>query len=360
DRVVLTCAIGGTNGVLCLDWNGKELWRQKIGSEKPGKSAKASGCNPSAVTDGKNIFVFFKSGDLACLDFSGKVLWQHNLHRMYGADTLWWDVGTSPVLTADYVVAAVMHSGPSYLVAFDKTSGKMAWKHDRNLDAPSEAAQSYTTPIVVIDGGREVIVVVGADHVTAHDAANGNELWRVSGLNPTGNGFFRSIASPVAADGIVVAPYARGGTLTAIRLGGSGDVTKSHIVWSKKLKSEADVPSPALVDGKVYVCGDRGRLSCFDLRTGDELWAGEVEKHRLAFSASPVVADGRIYLTREDGKTFVAEQGGRFKLLGANELTGELVVATPVFVNGRILIRTAERLYSIGNKSTSGETGGSR
>ena len=240
-----------------------------------------------------------------------------------------------------------MHSGPSYLVAFNKVTGKQAWKQDRNLDAPKEAAQSYSTPVVLTDKGREIIVVLGADHVTAHDAANGHELWRVGGLNPTGNGFFRSIASPVVLDGVVVAPYARGATLTAIRLGGSGDVTKSQVVWMKE-KLGADVPSPAAVDGKVYLCTDKGELSCLDVHTGNVLWSGQVEKNRHAFSSSPVIADGKIYLTREDGKTFVLEQGNEFKVLAANDLgEGEFVVATPVFVDGRILIRTVEHLYCI-------------
>jgi outer membrane protein assembly factor BamB len=347
NRIILTCAIDGKNGVLCLDRDGKQIWRQTIGSEKPGKNAKATGCNPSAVTDGKHLFVYFKSGDLACLDLAGAVVWQHNLQELFGKDTLWWDLGTSPVLTKDHVVVAVMHSGPSYVVAFEKDSGKQAWKQDRNLGAPSEAAQSYSTPVVLKDGDREILVVLGADHVTAHDAKNGAELWRVGGLNPSGQQFFRSISSPVVIDGIVVAPYARGSTLTGIRLGGKGDVTKTHVVWTNN-KLGADVPTPAAADSKAYVCTDQGNLACLDVKTGKVLWSGNPEQHRTHFSASPVIADGKIYIIREDGKTFVLEQGNGFKVLAANELTDEFVVATPVFVDGRILIRTAERLYCIG------------
>lgn len=350
ERIVLTCGIEGKNGVLCLDLGGKELWRQTIGTEKQGKRAKASGCNPSAVTDGRNWYVYFKSGDLACLDFDGKIVWQHNLQESYGADTLWHELGTSPVLTSENVVVAVMHSGPSYLVAFDKAKGKLAWKQDRNLGAPEEAAQSYTTPVVIKDGQGEIIIVLGADHVTAHDAASGRELWRVGGLNPSGEKYFRSIASPVVADGIVIAPYARGSTLTAIRLGGKGDVTKTHVLWTKKNKGNDDVPTPATQGGKVYLCTDQGELSCLDVQSGDVLWSGQAEKNRNAFSASPVIADGKIYVTREDGKSFVFEQGKEFKVLAANDLEGETVVATPVPIDGRLLIRTAERLYCIGDR----------
>ncbi len=348
ERIVLTCAIEENNGVLCLNRNGKPLWQQLIGTVKPGKHNKATGCNPSAVTDGELLYVYFKSGDLACLDFAGRIVWQHNLQEMYGADTLWWDLGTSPVLTKNNVVVAIMQSGPSYVLAFDKESGEVAWKHDRNLNAPSEAAQSYSTPVVLADNGQEIIVVLGADYVTAHKASDGEELWRVGSLNPRGEQYFRSIASAVVADGIVVAPYARGATLTAIRLGGQGDVTKTHVVWSKNGLG-ADVPTPAAVDGRVYLCNDKGELTCLDIKSGREIWSGRPEKNSRAFSASPVIADGKIYMTREDGKTFVIEQGDEFKVLAANELEGEFVVATPVLVDGQILIRTAEHLFCIGN-----------
>ena len=189
--------------------------------------------------------------------------------------------------------------------------------------------------MVLTEGGEETIVVLGADHVTAHRAADGKEIWRVGGLNPTGHKYFRSISSPVVADSIVVAPYARGGSLTAIRLGGHGDVTRSHVLWTKE-NLGADVPTPAADDGKIYLCTDRGEVSALDVHSGKVLWSGLVEKNRHAFSASPVVAGGKIYVTREDGKTFVLDQGGAFKVLAANELEGELVVATPVLVDGRV------------------------
>jgi outer membrane protein assembly factor BamB len=346
-RIFVTCGIDGRNGVVCYGLEGKEQWRALIGQEVPGKNQKASGCNSSAATDGKHLFAYFKSGDLACLDMEGAIAWQHNLQEMYGEDTLWWDLGTSPVLTDRHVVVAVIHSGPSFLVAFEKQTGKQAWKHDRNLEAPSESAQTYATPVVIGERGKESLVVLGADHVTAHDASDGRELWRVGGLNPRAEMYFRSISSPVVSDGIVVAPYARGSTLTAIKLGGSGDVTKTHVVWGKSGVG-ADVPTPAASEGKVYLCGDRGQITCLDARTGKEVWSGNLERSRHAFSASPILADGKLYVTREDGTTFVLAQGPEFKLLATNHLADEFVVATPVPVDGKILIRTAANLYCIG------------
>ena len=242
-----------------------------------------------------------------------------------------------------------MQTGPSYLVALDKSTGKLAWKADRNLGAPEEAAQSYSTPVVLNDNGQETLIVLGADHVTAHDGTNGKEMWRVGGLNPSGERYFRSIASAVVQNGIVVAPYARGKTITAIKLGGSGDVTESHIIW-KKSELGTDVPTPAAADGKVYLLSDKGAVTCMDIATGKELWMGQPEKNRNNFSSSPILADGKVYITREDGKTFVLAQGNDFKVLAANELDGSQAVATPVFVDGHIYIRTDTHLFCIGAK----------
>ena len=347
-KIYLTYGKDNKNVLACLNWDGKTQWEATVGQEKAGKNAKASGCNPSAITDGKSVFVYFKSGDLACVDLSGKVVWQKNL-QSYSArircGMSWALLQSSPKTASSW---AVMHSGPSYVVAFDKSSGDEIWKINRDVPAPNEAAQSYTTPIVV-DGpdGKQTIIVLGADHITAHQGANGQELWRVGGLNPAKEQYFRSISSPVLIDDILVAPYARGSTITAVKIGGSGDVTSTHRSWFKE-KLGADVPTPAADKGRVYVCSDRGEVTCLDAKSGQEIWKQQLEKHRMPFSASPILAGGKIYLTREDGTTFVLQQGDSYKLLAKNELEGEHAVATPVFVDDRILLRTFEHLYCIG------------
>lgn len=347
ESIFLTCGDNGANAVLCFDGQGKLQWTTHLGRERPGKHRKGSGANPSPVTDGERVFVYFKSGDLGCLNYRGDVLWHKNLQEMYGQDTLWWDLGTSPVLTSRHVVVACVHSGPSYLVAFDKITGEVVWKHDRNLDAPDESAQTYSTPMPATIGKREALVMLGADHVTAHDAATGEEIWRVGGLNPTGQRFFRSIASPVIVDGIVIAPYARGRSLTAIRLDGKGDVTMSHVIWRKE-DLGADVPTPAGLNGRVYLCSDRGDFYCMEAATGNILWQGRLERSgSAAYSSSPIIADGKIYCTREDGLTSVLELGNEFKVLSTNRID-EFIVASPALADGRIYLRTAEHLYCIG------------
>ena len=351
DQIFLTCGIGGQNALLAYHLNGKEDWRVQIGTERPGKHKKASGCNSSCVTDGKSVFSYYKSGDLASFSLSGKPNWSMNLQDKYGKDTLWWDLGTSPVLSKDFCIVAVMQTGGSYVVAVEKGTGNVAWKVDRNLDAPEEANQSYTTPLVVRDNGQEILIISGADHVTAHRIDSGAELWRVGGLNPTRNGYFRSIASPAVHQGYVIVTYARGELVTGIKLGGQGDVTNTHVAWQMK-GDGPDVPTPAVANGKAYILSDKGVLTCVEVASGKKIWSGQTEKNRHGFSSSPVLADGKIYLTREDGKTFVLAQGDDFKVIGENELDGVQTVASPVFVNGHIFIRTDTHLYSIGGKSS--------
>jgi len=358
DNVVVTCAIDGRNAAICLDRSGQEHWRRLLGAERAGKHKKATPANPSPVTDGTHVWVYFKSGELACLALAtGDVIWSTNLQERFGEDTLWWDLGTSPVLTNTAVVVAVMQTGPSYLAAFDKATGRLAWKQARDLPAPEESAQSYSTPLVLAGDAAlgepaEVLVVLGADHVTAHDAADGRELWRVGGLNPSQHRMFRSIASPVAAGRLVVAPYARGASLTAIRRGGTGDVSATHVAWSRD-DVGSDVPTPAFAAGRLVVCGDKGSVECLDPETGKTVARIALPANRNAYSSSPVVVDGKLFITREDGHATVlawpppAEAAGEWRMLGSGEV-GEMTVATPVCVDGRILLRTHDSLWCIG------------
>jgi outer membrane protein assembly factor BamB len=354
DRIFVTTTADGKNVVACLSVSGERLWTKTSGTAVEGKPGKdGTGANPSAATDGESVFVYFKSGDFACFSVDGELRWETNLQDRFGEDTLWWDLGTSPVLTKNAVVVACMHSGPSYVAAFSKNDGTVLWKQDRDLGAPEEAAQSYASPVVVNDAGREVIVVLGADHVTSHDAMTGKELWRVGGLNPTNHKYFRSIAGPAVADGIVIAPYARGESLTAIRMGGEGDVTKTHVLWANEGTS-ADVPTPAISNGRVYVCRDggdlRGTIDCLDLLTGKTIWSGQVPKNRHTFRSSPIVADGKLYVTRQDGTVFVLDAAGdEFRILSENSVGDEHTVATPACFDGKILLRSDSHVFLIGH-----------
>ena len=347
DKIFVSTVDEPNNALVCLNRAGEILWKATCGTAGQHKNRKASAANPSPVSDGKHVFVYYKSGDLACLDFDGKTVWHINLQEAYGRDQLNWDLGTSPVLTENNVVVAVMHAGPSYVAAFDKQTGKEIWKQDRDLGAPGESRDSYTTPLVVDENGQQIVVVLGADFVTAHAATTGEQVWQVGTLNPRRIGNFRSIASPVVAGDLLIAPYARGGTLTAIQPG-AGEANQAKVVWTVDGPS-ADVPTPAALDGKVYICGDRGDVSCVDLQTGNELWTESLPRNRFPYSSSPLIAEGRLYATREDGTTFVIKLGDKPEVLAENALN-EYAYATPAFVDGKIYMRTSEYLICIAEK----------
>ena len=230
-----------------------------------------------------------------------------------------------------------MQSGPSFLIAYDKATGKVLWKQDRNLDAPSEAAQSYSTPTLMSDKNGNRILVLGADHLTAHDATTGEMLWKVGGFNPTNHQYFRSISSPVLASDLSLCPYARLGD----------DVAQDkRIAWFRD-NLGSDVPTPTVVDGKAFILGDDGKLTCLDVATGKDVWSDSLPRSRFKYYSSPVYGDGKLYLSREDGAIFVVSAGDKFEVLASNQVPGE-TVATPVLVNGKILIRTFDGLYCIG------------
>ena len=343
DHIVLTAPMGGKDALLAYDWNGKKRWQTIFGKEKPGKHRNGSGSNSSAVTDGKVFFVFFKSKTLAAVDFAGKILWQKDLNE-YGRDTLYWDFGTSPVLTGKHVVMALMRERNSWLVAFDKRSGEVAWKVERNYQTPREGDHSYSTPIVTKRNGRETLLIWGAERLTAHDAANGKIHWSCAGFNPQKRNNWVVVSSFVKVGNMAVVPYGRGSKLAGIKLGGKGDVTGSHRAW--ETDASGFVPTPAAHEGRVYTVRDRGEVLCTNPQSGETLWKGQFPKDRASYYSSPSIAEGKIYSAREDGTVFVAQIDGGFKLLSENNM-GERIIASPVPVNSRLLLRGEKHLFCI-------------
>ncbi len=337
NRIYVTGPVDGHNGVIALDWRGKEQWRAKLAAEKKGKHRNGSAANSSPVTDGKLLFTYFKSGELAALDLAGKILWTTNLQERFAKDTLFWDIGTSPVLTEKAVIVAVMHSGESYLAAFEKASGELLWKVARNYKTPVEGDHSYATPIVIRRNGEEQIVVWGGEHLTIHSAADGSKLFECGGFNPDKKGFWVQVASPIIAGDMAVIPYGRGAKIAGIKLTGSGDVTATNRVWERD-DLGTFVPSPAADGDKVYVVRDEGEVVCLDIKTGATIWTDRFPKNRNKYYASPLIAGGKLYAPREDGVVFVADIRDGFKQLSENDL-GERIIASPVAVQGLLLIR---------------------
>jgi outer membrane protein assembly factor BamB len=330
------------DAIVAYDLKGQERWRVLLGPERPGKHRNGSGSNPSPVTDGEAVFVYYKSGTVAALDFSGKLRWRKNLQDLYGKDTLWWDLGNSPVLAGEHLVIAVMHEGESYLVAIDKVTGEINWKTARNYECRRETDQSYATPIV----HGEEIISWGADHLTAHRISNGKLLWQCGGFNPKDEAMWRVIATPSITEGIALVPYGRAKHLAAVKLGGSGDITAQARLWEKE-GFGSDVPSPVAFDGKFVLLTDNGWLYQFDAETGAEAWSGRLPRSSSKYYASPILAGDLLYCAREDGVIMsVRLQKGGFKVLAENDM-GERLIATPIPLGDRLILRGAEHLYSI-------------
>lgn len=347
-RIYITAPVNGLDALLCFDADGKALWQTTFGKEDAGKHRNGSGSNASPVTDGKSIFVYYKSGTLASVALDGSVLWQTNLVERFGKDTLFWDHGTSPVLTDRYVIMARMHQGESWIAAFDRATGEMAWKVPRNYTVPTECDHGYSTPLVIPYQGEESILVWGAEHVTIHSTRDGSVRWSCGGFNPDGATLWPGIVTPVIADGIVTIAYGRNdrGTprLFGIRLDGTGDVTATNHVWQRN-DVGTFVPTPAVVDGKIVLVRDHGEVECLEPSTGKNLWKGNFPKSRANFYASPLVAGAILYAPREDGVVFVASiQNGDFRVLGKHDF-GEPVIGGPVPIGNEILIRGENHLY---------------
>ena len=351
-RIYLTAPTNGLDAALAFDWTGKPLWLTTFGEEQKGKHRNGSGSNPSPATDGRSVFVYFKSGTLAALEFDGTVRWQTNLIEGFGPETLYWDQGTSPVLTTNDVVIARMHHGESWLAAFNKRDGKLHWKVARNYETPVEGDNGYTTPLVIQHQGKQAVLVWGGQHLTAHDAADGKVLWWSGDFNPESKRNWPAVASPVVAGETAVVASGRSDRgqplLYGIKLGGAGDVTGTHRLW-KREDTGTFVPTPAEFDGRVYLLRDKGEIECLDPATGKTLWRNAFPKASSNYYASPTVAGGKLYAPREDGTIFVARVEGGFELLTEIKM-GERVVASVVPVANRLLIRGEKHLFCVGGE----------
>ncbi len=317
------------------------------------KLQKQNMSTPSPVTDGTTVWVMTGTGMLKAFDFKGTELWTRDVQKDYGRFGLNHGYASSPLLHQGSLYIQVLHGmktdDPSYVMKVDGKTGKTLWKVDRPTHAISESPDSYTTPLLVGSGASAAIVITGGDIVTGHDLATGKEIWRANGLNPTNDPWYRIVASPVLAGGLIIAPT-RNRPMLALRPGGAGDVTTSHKAWS--FDFGPDVPTP-ISDGKLlYVVRDNGVVHALDVKTGAVVWGPERLKTG-AYSASPVLADGKLYVTSEnEGLTTVFAAGPKLEVLAENALD-DYCLSSPAVSNGQIFIRTDKFLWAIGKGNTS-------
>ena len=326
--------------------DGSALWRRETGRRNQ-IYRKHNMASPSPVTDGRQIWALTGVGTLTAFDFEGNQLWQRDLEADYGKFGLNWGYGSSPKLDGDRLYVQVLHGmttdDPSYVLAVDAGSGETIWRVERPTDAPNESPDNYSTPILVEAEGKRQLVVSGADYVTGHDLDTGEELWRLGGFNPNKDRNYRTIASSIAIDDRIFTTSREGRPFIGFRAGGSGDITGQAELWTNNLG--ADVPTPTTDGEIIYVVNDRGIASALDPATGELVY----DRQRLepgTYSSSPLLADGKIYATNEDGATVVYTVGREFEILAVNKLD-EYTLASPVAVDNQIFIRTMEHVYCI-------------
>jgi outer membrane protein assembly factor BamB len=349
DRIFLNVAEGDNLFLWCVDRNKPALVWKKLLSGGNVKRQKQNMSSPSPVTDGVNVWVMTGTGTLKAFTFGGDELWAREIQKEYGTFGLNFGYASSPLLHEDSLYVQVLHGmttdEPSYLLRINKKTGKTTWRVERPTTAKMESPDSYATPALLKNGGKYELVISGGDYVTGHDLATGKELWRGGGFNNSQDPWYRVIASPVAFNGMVYVPT-RVKPLQVFRAGGRGDITKSHLAW--QFQNGPDVPSP-VTDGKYfYSVNDKGIMYCLDAKTGAEIYAG-LRLKPGTYSASPVLADGKIYITNEEGLTSVIKAGPQFQIVAENALN-DYCLSSPAISDGQIFIRTTGFLYAIGNR----------
>jgi outer membrane protein assembly factor BamB len=329
--------------------DGSVRWQRQIDSGNE-LFRKQNSASPSAITDGKHVWIMTGHGKFTCFTMDGKEVWKRDIQADYGRFGLNHGYASTPLMHADRLYVQVLHGmktdDPSYVFAAQKVTGKTIWKVERPTDAQRESPDNYSTPQLVTVDGKLQLVVSGADYVTGHDLGTGKELWRIGGFNPTNNPANRTIASSLVIGGFVFTPSTRGRPFIAFRAGGSGDITGKNELWTNELG--ADVPTPT-TDGKyIYVLNDRGFLNCLEPESGKVIYEGQ-RIELGTYSSSPLLADGKIYSTSEEGTTTVVKAGPEFEILGVSKLNDH-TLASPVAVDNQIFLRTDEYLYCFQKK----------
>ena len=352
--------------LLCVNKkDGAVRWQKQIAE---GNITKRNGnmASPSPVTDGRTVWALFGNGALAALDFQGKILWQRNLGADYGRFAINWIYGSSPLLFDGRLYVQVLQRSPappdypglagaagdreSYLLALDPATGKTLWKHIRPSDAQLESLESYATPVPHVQGGKTQLLIAGGDFLSGHDPATGQELWRGFGINPQRGEWMRLVTTPVSAGDLAIICGPKKQAMLAFKTDGSGDVSESKLAWKFDEKKTPDVCTPVFWDGKLFALdGDSHTLTCFDPKTGEKKWQGDVPGRGIVIRASPTIADGKMYIVNEKGTTHVLDAtAGELKILATNELPDENVRGSIAVSDGHLFIRGTQFLYSIG------------
>jgi outer membrane protein assembly factor BamB len=328
---------------------GKILW-EKIAVEgvpREKRHVKSTYANATPATDGRYVIAYFASQGLYAFDMNGRALWKKDLGVLdagaYDVPSYEWGNASSPIIYKDLVIVQCDTQKEDFLLALDIKTGKEVWRTSR------DEFPSWGTPTVYTSKTRTELVTNASNFIKGYDPATGKELWRLGGSSKI------TAPTPVFSDELIVIASGRRpeAPIFVIRPGATGDITLSNgqtsnksVAWSKTARGSY-MPTPLIYGEYLYVLANQGVFDCYNLKTGEEVYRQRLPHQGGGFSASPVAADGKIYLPGEDGDIFVVKAGAKFELLKTNSMS-ELLMATPAISSGMMFVRTQHHIFAIG------------
>jgi len=332
DRLFITSASrdGKTRELFCFSRSqGRLLWQRAAPAPQKIERIirKNSYASSTPVTDGERVIAFFGNSGFVCYDMNGELQWK----RHVGYFTTTHGPGTSPVIYRDKIIFIQdQNRGESVFIALDKQTGGKLWQHDRR------EAMCWANPVIVRVADHDELIYNGSFHVKGYNPDTGLELWSLAG--PTRE----AIPMIVTGGGLIYSASGRNGIILAIRPGGKGDITRTHLRWLNE-RGGPHVPSPVYYQGRLHLVSDMGVAMCLEAASGDIVWQ---ERLKGRFSMSPIIAGDKLILINEKGLAYILQAGETLSILAQNDL-GEETLATPAVLGGRIYIRTASNLYCI-------------
>jgi len=336
--------------VISIDRNsGKILWTRTAyeGPPREKRHIKSTYASSSPATNGRVVIALFGSQGLYAYDFSGKLLWKKDLGRIdagaYNAPDYEWGTASSPIIHENSVIVQCDQQKNSFLLAADVDTGETLWKVER------DELPSWASPNVFTGLKRHELVTNAPNLIRGYDPKTGKELWRLGGSSKI------TAPTPIFTRELIYVASGRRpeAPIFAIRPGANGDITLGQgqseskaVAWHKQQRGSY-MPTPLIYDGLLYVSGNSGIFDCYDAASGEEIYRERIPHKGAGFSASPIAADGKIYLPSEDGDIFVVRAGRRFQLLGSNPM-GEALMATPALGDGMMYVRGEKHLFAVG------------
>ncbi len=336
DKIFLTAASdeGRIRHVICLNKaDGKRIWMRDLVSKAPEKPHKMNTwATPTCATDGKHVVAFFGPAGLHCYDMDGEKRWSRDLGTFPGP----FGIAASPIIIGDRVIQNGDAAGASFLAAFNLDSGEEVWRTPR----AEKPRGGWSTPVLIDTGERDELLLNGEYGVRAYDPTSGKELWFCKAFNGRGS------PVPEYAHGLVIAVSGKPGDVYAVKPNGTGDVTE-QMVWHAPRKGGRDLPAPIVVNKHLFIVSLGGIATLYDARTGEVIWTERLDGR---FSASPLEANGLIYVHNEAGTTLVIKPGPKLDLVATNiigEHEDETFRAAASPIAGHFMLRSTRALYCI-------------